>query len=221
MQGWQAGVEHGSTEYDRSMQTPPPAELNYNTWEGWLCDYIGGYDPAEVPRVFLWNLRDRLVDPETLQRAIHCIWVHHAGPAGLLDLPGIPKLTAELHQRLTPAEWNNLFAAAGGYFPIEQNDTGDGFDGPGCAKPTTLYRFAEDGSEAGWSWTATPANAEYFETGYSLERRHGHLWRVDNVDPDRLLAHFHTETKSGNPTNPQYIDEFVFEPRAYEIVRAY
>lgn len=70
----------------------------------------------------------------TLQRAIHCIWVHHAGSAGLLDLPGIPKLTAELQQRLTPAEWNNLFAAAGGYFPIEQNYTGDEFDAPGCAK---------------------------------------------------------------------------------------
>lgn len=218
MQGRQAGDEHGSTEYDRSMQTPPPEELDYDTWEGLLCDHLRGFDLAELPRVFLWNLRDRLVDPETLQRAIHCIWVHHAGPSGLLDLPGTPTLAAELHQRLTPAEWNTLFAAAGGYFHIEQNHIGDGFGGPGCAKPTTLYRFAEDGGEIGWSWTATPVNAEYFETGHSLERRHGRLWRVDNVDPDRLLAHFHTETKDGDR---QYIDEFVFEPRADEIVRAY
>lgn len=217
MQGQQAGDEHGSTEYDRSMQTSPAAELDYNKWEQLLCDYLAGYDPAEVPRVFLWNLRDQLVDPETLQNAIHYIWVHHAG-GGLLDLSGMPKLAAELHQRLTPAEWNTLFAAAGGYFRIEQSYTGDGFGGPGCAKPTTLYRFAEDDSQTGWSWTATPANAEYFETGYGPEPRHGRLWRVDNVEPDRLLAHFHTEIKAGDPTTPQYIDEFVFEPHPDEIV---
>ena len=69
------------------MQTPPPVEpLDYETWERRL-DYAGGYDPAEVPRVFLWKYHDRM-SAETLQRAIHLIWVRYA-EGGLLDLPGL------------------------------------------------------------------------------------------------------------------------------------
>ncbi|MDE8649326.1 hypothetical protein PXH69_30580 [Rhodococcus qingshengii] len=200
------------------MQTPPPVEpLDYETWDSSL-DCADGCDPAEVPRVLLWEHHDRM-STETLRRAIHSIWVHYAR-GGLLDLPGIRKVAAERPQRLTPAEWKTLFTRAGGYFVIEDNCARHGYSGPECPRPTTLYRFAEDGSQIGWSWSATRANAEYFETGYSHERRHGRLWRVDNVDPARLLAHFHTETKAGNPTNPQFIDEFVYEPHPDEIVEA-
>ena len=200
------------------MQTPPPVEpLDYETWERRL-DYAGGYDPAEVPRVFLWKYHDRM-SAETLQRAIHLIWVHYA-EGGLLDLPGIRKVAAERLQRLTPDDWKTLFEKAGGYFVIEENCARHGYSGPGCPTPTTLYRFAEDGSEIGWSWTATRANAEFFETGYSHEQRHGRLWRVDNVDPARLLAHFHTEPKTGSRGGSGYIDEFVYEPHPTEIVEA-
>ncbi len=198
------------------MQTPPPVEpLDYEIWERWL-DYADLFDHAEVPRRFLWEHYDRM-STETLRKAIHLIWVNYA-VGGLLDLPGIRKVAAERPQRLTPDEWKTLFEKAEGYFVIEKNCARHGYSGPTCETPTTLYRFAEDGSEIGWSWTATRANAEYFETGYSLDQRHGRLWIVDNVDPARLLAHFHTETKTGNPINPQYIDEFVYEPHPDEIV---
>ncbi|MGE2772583.1 hypothetical protein ACQGAO_30625 [Rhodococcus sp. 1.20] len=156
----------------------------------------------------LWNLRDGL-DPAILREAIHDIWTQVND--GLIDLPGIPTVPGQMQQRLSPAEWRELFSSAG-YISYEDPNAGSGNR---CESPTTLYRYAEHGGEIGWSWTSDPDKASRFRLDFDAGReRDGCVWVVKDIDPSRLLAHFHDKPLSSTNTE----DEYVFEPRPEEVI---
>lgn len=156
--------------------------------------------PADWPRILLWEVRDRMSN-ETLSEAIRDVWTQVSD--GLVDLPGVPlrQYQGRTPDRLTTAEWGELFRRVG-YLSYEGEDKGDAIE---CEQPTTLYRYAEHGGQIGWSWTVSVDAAAAFEVDYDHELRSGCVWKVTDVDPSRLLAHFHTTPLPGDDTENEYV----------------
>ncbi|WP_322544883.1 hypothetical protein U2G91_26685 (plasmid) [Rhodococcoides fascians] len=183
------------------------------SWEGWLClkdrtwQQVAG--PADWPRILLWEVKDRMSD-EVLSDAIRDVWTGLSGNHGLVDLPGVPlpQYEGRIPDRLTAAEWHVLFDRVG-YLSYEDARG----ESTTCERPTTLYRYAEHGGEIGWAWTVSAEAAAVFEDEFDDAVRPGCIWMVTDVDPDRLLAHFHSTPRPGDDSE----NEYVFEPSASEI----
>lgn len=165
--------------------------------------------PADWPRILLWEVKDRMSDA-VLSDAIQDVWTGPSGNEGLVDLPGasLPQYEGRIPDRLTPAEWHVLFDRVG-YLSYED----DRSESTTCEQPTTLYRYAAHGGEIGWAWTVSADAAAAFEDDFDPDVRPGCIWRVTDVDPGRLLAHFHSTPLSGDDSE----NEYVFEPCASEI----
>lgn len=186
-------------------------------YDEWLRKYseIWQYYPADVdwPRVLLWDLRHRM-SGELLGRAIHDLWITIND--GLVQLPGVTFPDPDNDQKLTrlrPDEWRVLFAEAG-YLSVENDELADRGV---CELPRTLYRYSERMSRLGWAWTTTYEDAVQYRVDYKPEIRDGCVWKVDNVDPSRLLAHYHDRgrTIAGLPA---YEDEYVYDPHDSEVL---
>lgn len=179
-------------------------------WLRWYDQVAGQFNEGDWARLLLWNARD-LVPPDVLRRAVARIWIDVS--AGLVSLPNVELPTHGGHtpDRLTPAEWRELFERTG-YFSDENEDLGTHT----CSKPTTLYRFAEHdrdpakpGNEMGWSWTVSADDAAQFEESWNADGpRDGCVWKATDVDPGQMKAHLHTKSLPYEG----YENEFVFEP---------
>ncbi|MBJ7322812.1 MAG: hypothetical protein JHC70_10795 [Rhodococcus sp.] len=179
--------------------------VSLQTWQNRHDEIAATHPPVDLPRLTLWNYRDKL-SSEDMGHAIGDVWMYVND--GLVSLPNLPEVDGSTVERLSHDEWVELFTHAG-YVLLEKPELEN--DGVTCEIPTMLYRYAEKSSRAGLSWTTSIDEALAYAERFGDSARNGCVWSVTGFDPDRILAHFHQKVGE---------DEYVFDPRGSVIAHA-
>lgn len=181
------------------------------TWDRWLMrkDLVmqqADIGEADWPRILLWDVREQM-SVQVLSDAIQDVWTHVNDCLVALPIEKLPKYDGRTPDRLTPAEWMELFDRVG-YLSYE------GESQAACETPTVLFRYAEHDGEISWAWTVGLEEAANFEFHFADRVRPACIWQVSDVDPDRVLAHFHSTPQEGDVSE----DEYVYIPAGSEIL---
>jgi hypothetical protein len=132
----------------------------------------------ELPAWVLGQWRKGALSQVDLRRELERAWLYNDAPTDLI----------------TPAEWTELFSAAG-FFSMQWG-TGRSYDLP--TEPKVMYRGATEQRARGMSWCITLDMARAFRIGSGVRSNQpAHIFR-GTVPPDGILAILHRPGDGGS-----------------------